>query len=96
MVYFYTCGHEIELNLCNPLTSLNSEIDNAIATAGKANGGNTFTSENIYIAGHSLGGVGARHYVDVKKSSFAGLAPGISPIDFIFFCILSFCDFLTM
>ena len=55
------CG---QLNLCNPLGSLNSEIDNAIEQAGVANGNNAFTSENIFIAGHSLGGVGARHYVD--------------------------------
>lgn len=66
-----TCG---QLNLCNPLGQLNSEMDKAVSAAEKAEG-KKFAPENIFVFGHSLGGPGARHYVDTKgTSSFAGLA----------------------
>ena len=65
------CG---KLNLCNPLGGLNGEIQEALDAATAANGGNKFSISNTFIAGHSLGGVGARHYVDEnKQSNFAGL-----------------------
>ena len=65
------CG---KLNLCNPLGGLNGEIQQALDAATAANGGNTFPASNTFVAGHSLGGVGARHYVDIKgDSNFAGL-----------------------
>ena len=65
------CG---KLNLCNPLGGLNGEIQQALDAATTANGGNIFPASNTFVAGHSLGGVGARHYVDIKgDSNFAGL-----------------------
>jgi hypothetical protein len=65
------CG---KLNLCNPLTSLNGEIAAAIAAAVQVNGGKAFAPTDIFVAGHSLGGVGARHYVDTNKNiPYAGL-----------------------
>ncbi len=66
-----TCG---QLNLCDPLGQLDSEVDKAITNAEKQLGV-TFPENQIFVFGHSLGGVGARHYVDMKGASkFAGLA----------------------
>jgi len=68
------CG---ALNLCNPLGQLPGLMDKAIAMIShKTN--TAFNNDAIVIVGHSLGGVGARHYSDTKTKegpvSFAGLA----------------------
>jgi len=71
------CG---KLNLCDPLGQLPGLIASAIAQAGKElNNGTEFLSEQIFVMGHSLGGVGARHYADTfdkarGAAAFAGLA----------------------
>ena len=71
------CG---KLNLCDPLGQLPGLISDAINAAGKGlNNGTQFMSEQIFVMGHSLGGVGARHYADTFDKSrgaaaFAGLA----------------------
>ena len=55
-------------------------ILDGIAAAGKElNNGTEFVSEQIFVMGHSLGGVGARHYADTFDESrgaaaFAGVA----------------------
>jgi len=71
------CG---KLNLCDPLGQLPGLIKDGIAAAGKElNNGTEFVSEQIFVMGHSLGGVGARHYADTFDKSrgaaaFAGVA----------------------
>ena len=69
------CG---KLNLCDPLGQLPGLMDKAITQAEQTLN-STFLSNDIFVIGHSLGGVGARHYVDTKyaakgPSAFAGLA----------------------
>ena len=69
------CG---QLNLCDPLGELSGEIAAAIAAANKE-ASTVFAPESIFVMGHSLGGVGARHYADTfnaKKgaAAFSGLA----------------------
>ena len=70
------CG---KLNLCNPLGQLDSLISQGIAAANKANNNTNFEPADIFVMGHSLGGVGARHYADTfdkakGAAAFAGLA----------------------
>ena len=71
------CG---KLNLCDPLGQLPGLIASAIAQAGaQLNNGTDFLPEQIFVMGHSLGGVGARHYADTfdkgrGAAAFAGLA----------------------
>lgn len=69
------CG---KLNLCNPLGQLNGLLAEATKAAAGLRGGVPFDPKDIFVFGHSLGGVGARHYVDTFKpsgaSSFLGLA----------------------
>lgn len=69
------CG---KLNLCNPLGQLNGLLDEATKAASELRGGAPFEAKDIFVFGHSLGGVGARHYVDKFKpggsASFLGLA----------------------
>ena len=71
------CG---ALNLCDPLGQLPGLISDGIALAGKElNNGTAFGSEQIFVMGHSLGGVGARHYADTfdaarGAAAFAGVA----------------------
>lgn len=69
------CG---ALNLCDPLGQLPGLMDKAVISS-QVNFNATFRSSDIFVVGHSLGGVGARHYVDTKyksqgPSAFAGLA----------------------
>jgi dienelactone hydrolase len=69
------CG---ALNLCDPLGQLPGLMDKAVAAVEKQTK-TVFQSKDIIVVGHSLGGVGARHYVDTKyktkgASAFAGLA----------------------
>lgn len=69
------CG---ALNLCDPLGQLPGLMDKAIVAVEQQTKSN-FTSQDIVVVGHSLGGVGARHYVDTKypkqgAAAFAGLA----------------------
>ena len=68
------CG---ALNLCDPLGQLPSLMDKAV-NSSQTYFNATFRSTDIFIVGHSLGGVGARHYADTKykqgPSAFAGLA----------------------
>ena len=51
-----------------------SELRLGLVAAGKElNNGTEFVSEQIFVMGHSLGGVGARHYADTfDKSQGAG------------------------
>lgn len=68
------CG---KLNLCDPLGQLDGLIASAIQAAGKMNNNKPFSASDIFVFGHSLGGVGARHYVDTQNggpASFKGLA----------------------
>ena len=67
------CG---KLGLCNPQGELDSEVDLAISEAIKANNGEQFENQQIFIAGHSLGGTGARHWYDAhlqNQDPFGGL-----------------------
>ena len=68
------------MNLCDPLGQLPSEVAQAIGAANTARGAvdksaGTFEQHDTFIFGHSLGGTGARHYVDSHNASgWAGLA----------------------
>ena len=71
-----SCG---ALNLCDPLGQLPGLMRDAITAAAKAaNNGVAFKNKDIFVLGHSLGGVGARHFVDTAAApgpaAFAGLA----------------------
>merc|ERR1712166_886018 len=69
------CG---KLNLCDPLGQLDGLLEKALSAAAAANNNTKFEQHDIIVMGHSLGGVGARHYFDsftkAGKSPFAGLA----------------------
>ena len=67
------CG---ALNLCDPLGQLPGLIAKAVAAAGAARGA-PFTATDTVVVGHSLGGVGARHYFDVQA---AATAPDTTPL----------------
>lgn len=58
-------------NLCDPLVDLDGKIQTAISNIQAMGFSSTATSD-IFIVGHSLGGVGARHYIDTY-SGYAGL-----------------------
>ena len=64
------CG---ALNLCNPLGQLPGLIAKAIAAAGAARGA-PFAASDTVVVGHSLGGVGARHYFDTQAAAAAAAA----------------------
>jgi len=63
---------QCHINLCDPIFELPGLMKKAIATASKT-WGVAFNNSDIFIAGHSLGGVGARHFYDGFKGA-AGLA----------------------
>jgi hypothetical protein len=68
------CG---ALNLCDPLGQLPGLIAKAIAAAGAARGA-PFAASDTVVVGHSLGGVGARHYFDTQAAAPAASAASAS------------------
>ena len=70
------CG---ALNLCNPLGQLPGLIAKAIAAAGAARGA-PFAASDTVVVGHSLGGVGARHYFDTQAAAAAAAAETTTPL----------------
>ena len=63
-------------NLCDPLepgpTGVNALLNAMMRRVAAA--GASVAPNSTFVFGHSLGGVGARHFVDTASETFAGLA----------------------
>lgn len=67
----YVAIVECLANLCDPVIDLNARIMNAISVAKQSiNFNASATPNDIVIFGHSLGGIGARFFVDTRLRDF--------------------------